>query len=219
MKFPNAAKGVKKLFTAQILEIVSLLTGICAVVMTIVTLINAANANEEGTLGFALGTGGFAIAGAILSVIAFIIMIVGLVQAGKDNQNFKTALAFVVIGIAAVVAGSGLQEVNPTLYHICQTVDKIAELVTTCYVIQGIMSLADWIGNPELLEKGRNIFRLIAVIFALSIIGMISYTLILLHPALAFIGYVIMCVSLLLSVIAYILYISLLAKARKVLAA
>jgi len=46
----------------------------------------------------------------------------------------------------------------------------------------------------------------------------VSYTFVLINPALAVIAYVIVCISMVVSIVSYFLYLSLLAKAKKMLA-
>ena len=109
MKFPNAENGVKKLFTAEILQIIAAVALAAAAVMGLVTLANAANENAGATLGFGAGTLVFSIGGAVVSLIAFILTIVGLVKASKDDDGFKTALAFIILAVVATIVGSCFQ--------------------------------------------------------------------------------------------------------------
>ena len=69
MNFPHAAKGISKIFTAEILQLISLVTGVVALVMGIVsagTLQNAATA-AAGVSGIILII--FAAATGVLSII------------------------------------------------------------------------------------------------------------------------------------------------------
>ena len=210
MNFPNAANGVKKIFTSQILEIVSAVAIFIGALMALIMLVSASNANEGATIGFGAGTLVFGLGG----MVASILYIVGIVKAGRDDHNFKTALTFVIFGIGVSIVGSFFQSTNTTVYGICTTIEKITDLCATCYVIQGIISLAEQLGNSVVANKGKTLLKVIFAVYAVAIIGVISYTLILINPALAVIGYVILCISLIISIVSYFLFLSLLAKAK-----
>lgn len=214
MNFPNAANGVKKIFTSQILEIVSAVAIFIGALMALIMLVSASNANEGATIGFGAGTLVFGLGGIIVSLVASILYIVGIVKAGRDDHNFKTALTFVIFGIGVSIVGSFFQSTNTTVYGICTTIEKITDLCATCYVIQGIISLAEQLGNSVIANKGKTLLKVIFAVYAVAIIGVISYTLILINPALAVIGYVILCISLIISIVSYFLFLSLLAKAK-----
>ena len=171
MKFPNAANGVKKLFTAEILQIIAAVALAAAAIMGLVMLANAANENAGATLGFGAGTLVFSIGGAVVSLISFILTIVGLVKASKDDDGFKTALAFIILAVVATIVGSCFQSSNTFIYNICTTLTKIADLCVTCHVILGIINLADQIGDDAVAEKGRTLFKVIIAVYVIAIIG------------------------------------------------
>ena len=85
-------------------------------------------------------------------------------------------------------------------------------------VILGIISLADQLGDDAVAEKGRSLCKVIIAVYVIAIIGVASYTFVLINPALAVIAYVIVCVSMVVSIVSYFLYLSLLSKAKKMLA-
>ena len=107
---------------------------------------------------------------------------------------------------------------NTFIYNICTTLTKIADLCVTCHVILGIISLADQLGDDAVAEKGRSLFKVIIAVYVIAIIGVASYTFVLINPALAVIAYVIVCISMVVSIVSYFLYLSLLSKAKKMLA-
>ena len=123
MKFPNAANGVKKLFTAEILQIIAAVALAAAAIMSLVMLANAANENAGATLGFGAGTLVFSIGGAVVSLISFILTIVGLVKASKDDNGFKTALAFIILAVVATIVGSCFQSSNTFDCGSCRRTD------------------------------------------------------------------------------------------------
>ena len=99
MKFPNAFSGVRKIFSAEIVELIGLLLLAAASIPAVIL-----QSNENVSLGVAVVALVFGIASAVLLVIGAILNIVGLVKAGKDEANFKTALSYVVISAVLAVA-------------------------------------------------------------------------------------------------------------------
>lgn len=100
MRFPNAAAGVKKIFTAEILALIG---AIATVIGTISALIAVAAAANNSTGGTAVAGGAsviFLLGAGVLGIIAFIMNIIGINSAAKDEASFKTALICVIVGIA-----------------------------------------------------------------------------------------------------------------------
>ena len=106
MRFPNASAGVKKLYTSEILSLIALIFALITAIAGFFT-IGVIDAGVDGAVNAGLGvTGVFTILTAILSLIAFILSLVGLSRAGKDEPAFKYALYATFIGIVvSVVVG------------------------------------------------------------------------------------------------------------------
>ena len=80
MKFPNAAKGVKKIFNAEIIALIAALgTGIGLIMSLIGSSKEAAQANAESLL---------VTAGAILIISGIIVLIAGIMNI-IGNQNYN----------------------------------------------------------------------------------------------------------------------------------
>ena len=217
MRFPDAFSGVKKLFTAEILQIIGVVAmGLSAIFLVLLgTSIDADNA-VTGLGSFALMSI-FAIGGVVVLIIAAILELVGLAKAGKDNKNFSYALYCVIVGIVFVIVGSFFQSSNPTVYSMCESANKILDLISTILIIQGVMNLADNLGDTEMVVKGAFIFKVIMGIYIFAIIGSITYAFMYPFLFLRFIGVICMCVSLVLTVVSYVLFIAYLARAKKML--
>ena len=110
MKFPNAYNGVKKIFTAEILSLIGTISLIIAAILVLATgamvETGAADAAVNETMGMAAGFAIFGLVGSILMLVAFIMNLVGILSARKDEGLFNTALAFTIIGIVAAVLTS-----------------------------------------------------------------------------------------------------------------
>ncbi len=110
MKFQNAATGVKRIFTAEILKLI-------------------ANANSQGgTIAAGVGTVLLIAAASILALIGGIMALVGIINASKDEGAFKTALILIIISLIAAVVG-GIFYQNATVQSICQIVQNLSSRV------------------------------------------------------------------------------------------
>lgn len=216
MKFNNAYEGVKKIFTAEIL---SLIVSICSTItqaLPVIALAAAASKSDTGTFASLGGFAVFAIGSIVLAIIAFILKLIGVSKASKDEPAFKIAFYMIFVGIAASVV-SGIFSSNPTVHSIVALVIDIIDLAVTVYIIQGIMNLAKKLNDESMVDKGKNIFIIIIVIYMLIIIAQIV-NLIIGSAAALVISAVVIIVSGILSIIQYFLYLSYLNKAKKMLA-
>lgn len=221
MTYPNAYSGVKKVFTAQILILVG-------AILAFIVAVAGAMATTDGTpsevaggaaMGAAIGAGALASVTAILMFIAFIINLVGLHQAGKDEHYFRTAFNLTIAGIAvAVIQGIVNAAVSETAASGVQIVSDLLRILVMIYVIYGIIEIAKAIGDEKLQKKGRTLLTFITVLMIISIVIRLVADIAGDHmadPALVAMG-AIGIVSALIVVISYILYLSLLSRAVKV---
>ncbi len=218
MKFPNAFSGVKKLFAAEILQIIGVVAMGFATVFAVLFSVSVGTDNSVTGIGSLFGLSILLSGGIIVFIIAAILELAGLVKAGRDEESFKYALYMIVIGLIAVIIGSCFQTSNTTIYNICDNVNRIADLVSTIFIIQGVMNLAVNLGDDEMVAKGSSILKVIIGIYAFAIIGSITYAILSSFPVFRVISLICFCVSLLLSFISYVLFIAYLARAKKMLA-
>lgn len=217
MRFPNAANGVKKLFTAEILSLISTVAMIIAICLAVVA---AAGSNAQnvtsGTIAAGMGTIILMAAAAVLVIIAGILALIGLIQASKDEVAFKTALIATIISLVAAVI-MGIFSRYSVVQSICQCIQNIMSVVVTVFVIQGIINLAGRLKEREIAAKGKTLMTILIVIFALAFVASLISAIF--GGALAStIAGIIALVALVLDLIGYIIYLTLLAKAKKMLA-
>ncbi len=217
MRFPNAANGVKKLFTAEILSLISTVAMIIAICLAVVA---AAGSNAQnvtsGTVAAGMGTIILVAAAAVLVIIAGILALIGLIQASKDEVAFKTALIATIISLVAAVI-MGIFSRYSVVQSICQCITNIMSVVVTVFVIQGIINLAGRLKEREIAAKGKTLMTILIVIFALAFVASLISAIF--GGALAStIAGIIALVALVLDLIGYIIYLTLLAKAKKMLA-
>lgn len=216
MRFPNAATGVKRIFTAEILLLISAIASVFGLGTLVVTLFAAKGGSQAGTFVAGGATAVFLLAASVLSIIAFIMNIVGISNASKDEAAFKTALICVIVGIIASVIGSFFMK-KTVLYSICNTVSSVAGLLVTVFVITGIIKLADQLNNAEVSNKGSNVLKMIIVVNVLAIIA--GFIVIILGGQTAsVVAGILALVAAVLNVVQYIMFLTYLAKAKVMLA-
>ena len=213
MQFPNALEGVKKIHRAEILD---LLSGIIALIAAIVAIVSMSAGGEDGGLGGLLGAGVLLIAVAVLSIIAFIMNIVGLNKGKLDEENFKNALYTVLVGIIASILlgaakeGSFLKDLGETLSSICR-------FLCSWYVCTAVISLADRMGDAEMSAKALKARKMLMTVWILSIVLEVISVLLAAFgagDALAIVSAILGLAAIVVSIIAYILYLKMLSASR-----
>ncbi len=218
MKFPNAARGVKMLFRAEILDLIASFTMIIAVALALVTAAGA-NANPDinaGTAVAGMSTIVFMSASVVLAIVAGVLALVGIIFASKDEVSFKTALIAIIIGVVAAVV-MGIFSGNATVNAICQSIQRVMDIIVTIFVINGITNLADKMHNIVVGTKGRRLLYIIVCVFVLSLIANII-VLIFGGMFASVTATIIALAAAVLEVIGYIIYLTMLAQAKKMLA-
>ena len=215
MKFPNAAKGISKIFTSEIL---ALIAAIATGVATILAVVMYASAKTNSTAGAAASGIGMLVLGlgaSVLLVIALILKIVGVVQASKDEDSFKMIIYLTIFTLIVAVVAAIFSRVT-FLNNIANAVSSIGSFVTTLLIILGIGNLGVQVGNDEVIDKCSSQFKLI---LGIGIVALLARFFCIFLPTIPAQGIVIALavVALVLNVIQYILYLSLLSKAKKML--
>ncbi len=219
MKFPNAHSGVKKIFTAEVLSMISaialLITAVLAFAADKLISSGAAETAAEEATGIAAALVIFGIVGSILMLIAFILNLAGIVSAMKDESSFKTALIFTIAGIAAAVLSSIFSK-NDVVKDFTQIIVNFAEMMVAYHVVRGIVCLAVRLRDTEMVERGSKVIvylmlayfvpiliHFISVLFSMKEEGIVSQVLAL--------------IAAVLSLFVYFIYLGYLGRARKML--
>ena len=101
MRFPNAHEGVKKIFTAEVLMLI----------VTLGTLIvNGLAMSQNRSDGLIAAAAIVLVVAGIISIIAFIMNLLGIIQARKDESKFTYALYAVIGGIVASLVQSAFPD-------------------------------------------------------------------------------------------------------------
>ena len=210
MKFPNAAKGISKIFTSEIL---ALIAAIATGVASILAAVMYASAKTNSTAGAAASGIGMLVLGlgaSVLLVIALILQIVGVVQTSRDEDSFKMIIYLTIFTLIVAVVAAIFSRVT-FLNNIANAVSAIGSFVTTLLIILGIGNLGVQVGNDEVIDKCSSQFKLI---LGIGIVALLARFFCIFLPTVPAQGIVIALavVALVLNVIQYILYLRIVIK-------
>ena len=174
MKYPNAYKGVSQIYKAELIAILAVIcTGIGAILA--IFGVGVADVGSEAVgAGFAISGALFVIATAVLMIISYILNIIGVGNAAKDEQGFKSALIAIIIGIIGSIVAAIFTK-NEVVVLIGQLISQICDILVYWFCIGGIRNLAERLRNRAIEDKANSFIKLIVGIYAVGILlGIIS---------------------------------------------
>ena len=218
MAFPNARKGTGKLFTAEVMQIISVIFAVVGVFSFFVAMHESNSLSTDyfivGSLGFiALIVIGVAI---IMSIVVAVLKMVGLWQAGKDARVLRVAFWLIIAqivffgGITYVFWNSAGEWLGFSIFEengirITTIAGELISMAVFVITIAGLNGLVRRANRPGIAVLGWVVLALIAIAFvaiATAVLLMNSWTIVIVFAALAGL------------IIAYILYLIYLAKAK-----
>ena len=216
--YPNAYNGIKKIFTAEVLSLISALIGVFAAIVAVVGLQHVdAGAEDIGSASAFVGGGLVLIISGIVAIVAFILKIVGVSNAAVDEPNFKKASSWILAGIVCSIATS--MTTDGTLLHLAASVlYTVCQLYVTMYVIDGVCSLAEKIGRTDFAQKGAKLKNIIIGIYVISLVLTVISKFVSGSDTMTVIAGVLAVIALIAMVIAYFMYLNLLSRAKQMLA-
>ena len=220
MRSPDAFIGIKRIYTSQILSLIG--AGL-AIIAAIFGIFGASNNLDSVAGGGALvGTGLLVLGAVILLIIAFVLQIMGVNTASKDETLFGKALMWLIIGIVVSIIDGFLQETGPVVSGIADTLKSVCQLLTTYFIIKGISSLADKMNNPEVKSLSEKTLKLTIGVYVVAIIFDLIGTFLggtssqATDAEVGSVG-IIGVIALFLSILAYIVFLVLLSRAKTML--
>ena len=170
MKFPNAAKGVKKIFNAEIISLIAALVGGAGLILG---LIGASNETDESA-----GTTLLAVSGALLIVsgiallVAGIMNIIGFIQAAKDEEGIKRAVLCTVFSALFAFVAAFFE--NQTgflggLGSVLSTIATVLNMLVALFMIGGLMNLSAKCNRPDMVKRGHSILTTIVVSYLITL--------------------------------------------------
>ena len=211
MTLPNACGGVKKIFIAEILEII----GTLLTVFGAVTLLGAAAYFIE-SIGDADVTGAIGVGstctliGLALAIVALILNIVGLRQASKDERDHMgKAFACAIITIILAVIVGVCQSMHWGAAGFFSVLQSITRLCMIVFTILGVSEVTQNIARQDVADMGPKVLTISVIAIVAAIIASIVGNVV---------GGVAAVVSLALMLVAYIVYLVFLGRATSALA-
>ena len=214
MRYPNAFKGVSQIYKAELIAILAVIcTGIGAILA--IFGVGVADVGSEAIgKGFAITGGVFVIATAVLMIVSYILNIVGVGNAAKDESGFRSAMIAIIIGIVASIV-AGIFSNKEVVCLLAQLVSKICDIMVFWFCIGGIRNLADKMNDRNIANKADSFTKLIIGIYVVGIVLAIIGSFV---KAGGFLDGFIDVAGAVCSIIAYLSYLSLLKGARDMLA-
>ena len=214
MRYPNAFKGVSQIYKAELIAILAVIcTGIGAILA--IFGVGVADVGSEAVgKGFAITGGLFVIATAVLMIVSYILNIIGVGNAAKDESGFRSAMIAIIIGIVASIV-AGIFSNKEVVCLLAQLVSKICDILVFWFCIGGIGNLADKLNDQVISDKADSFIKLIIGIYVAGIVLAIIGSFV---KAGGFLDGFIDVAGAVCSIIAYLSYLSLLKGARDMLA-
>ena len=213
--FTNAYEGVKKIYKAEIFALIASILFLVGSILS-ATGIQAGEETASGS-GLLIGGGFIVIAAAILLIIAAILNIMGVNRASKDEPAFKDALIALIIGIVANIVVSAFNG-NATVSSIGKSVANVMEILASYYICTGVINLADRLNDRAVSASGKKVRSILMGIWIAAAILNALTTLFGTNETMQVIIGSAAIVAGIISIVAYFLYISLLGKAKRMLA-
>ena len=212
MTLPNAYKGVKKIFTAEILQIISTLLLMISLVSfgTAVAAYNVSGGQAD------VAAGGLAIGsilmliGVALPILALVLILVGLKQASVDEPDrMGKAFSFSIATLVLTVLVCLFQALNWGGAVFFDVLAQICELCALIFTIMGVSEVTQNISRQDVADMGPKIIVIsVIAIVAAIIAGIIGNV----------IGGVAALISLVCLLVAYLVFLVFLARATSALA-
>ena len=160
MRYPNAAKGIKKIWIAEILGILATVLAVVLVIMVSASHIDTSMSGEEAaqaleTAKIAGPVVAFGVVMMLVMLVSYILNLIGILNASKDDVGFKNALWVLLASIAFGIGAAILQNSNPRAAHWLQVPSTLFELVVTIYVLDGIANLARNLGKNDIVDLSK----------------------------------------------------------------
>ncbi|MBQ9322145.1 MAG: hypothetical protein IJ239_07335 [Eubacterium sp.] len=223
MQFPNAYKGIRRIFTAEILTMIS---GI----ILLLTLTAGSGMLDEFAAGDMTTVSGPALAlasisglASIFALVAFFMNISGISDASKDEESFKKALLWLVIGIGASLVGSLAVNMNDIIASFAGIISSLCEYMIYYNVVTGIIHLAERLEDERVNALGQQTIRLLTIVYAVVII--VQLVMLVMTAAsgnaaqgtFAVAAVAVSVIAGIMSMAAYVIYLRVLAGAKKML--
>ena len=172
MRFPNACKGLKKVFFAELITLIALVPNTVSMVLFQV-LPEEINENNVEMLPAEVLVTVLSLVSLVLMTVAYVLNLIGYFTASKDNESFKKAMLLLIAGLVLTVV-SGIMENadgNPVLTNTFDSMEQILDLLITLTTVSGIVTLAVTFGNLKMVNSGKALYKFLFAVYMPTLIA------------------------------------------------
>ena len=171
--YMNVKKGLDQLFLAQILRIVELVLTILTTFMGALAIGMAFLASGGVASLFVVLTGLFAIVLVVAMIADFVLGLLGILNASKDEPLYKNALVWLVIGIVVSLIDSAITK-NTGIWKFLKSIlnagGSFCNFMVVYSVINATVTVAQAIGNIEVFNLGQQRANSFKTLYIVAII-------------------------------------------------
>ena len=218
MRFPNACKGLKKIFFAELISLIALVPYAVSLVL-IQFLPEEIDKNNAEILPAEVVVTILSILSLVMMTVAYVLNVIGYVTASKDNESFKKAMLLTIAGMVLTVV-SGIMENangNPILTNTFDSMENILDLLITLMTISGIVTLSVTYGDLRMVESGKALFKFLFAIYLPTLIAYVFVYLLRNTRSAAFLAVTVTFISFALNTVYSLLYLRYLYRAVNML--
>lgn len=205
MTFPNALEGVKKIYKAEILDLIATILMLVSGLAILLGLISKSSAGLISVLGGSV----VILVAAVISLIALIRCILGVKKAIPDEQNFQFAFYALIGGIIASVI-IGIFSSNATISDIGESINSACSFLTQYYIVTALIALAQRLNDGEMQAKATSVRKALMCVWIINIVLKVAGIFTQKSEALAIVSAVIGLVAIVFAIVAYVMYLKLL---------
>ena len=211
MRCPNASKGINKILASEIISPFSALFMVIAAVFAF-AIAEAPPTARKSSFEFAMALLFLAGTSAVLVIISFILMIIGLVQASRDESYFKGAIGLTVVNTVVSTVFAFFSN-NSFWNSFGNTVSGLLGFLTSIIVILALSRMAIALNDQNVVKSSGNLLKAIIIISIISFIARLCSLVLPSQTA----KLIVTCLACLLEIVRYVLYLVVLVKAKKML--
>lgn len=205
MNIENVRSCIKKLYTAELLQIIAGGLGILAAIFGFTAAasgVTAAMSGSDAGLIGAAASGLFVvllgIAIFVIGIIVIILQLTGLHTASREDPMFNYAFIAAVVGLILSFLDGGVS-IIPGMGIIANIIDFLVPVCNTAVIVcsvLGIRNAAQSEGRTEVVSLAQPIIIIQCIVLAINIIGSFVSFLSIIGSVLSLVGYIIYLVFL-----------------------
>lgn len=165
----NAREGVKKLFQAQVIELI-----VAAIAFILLIIVKIPGIPEA----VVAASGVISLVTIVASLIAFVLQLLGLRIGGEESKLLNLGFWVVVISLVITLADAIMQLARaPKLAtDICEIAVGLCQVLVSYFILAGVAEICLKFGEEKLAKKGQLLAYIGLALYALGVIlSAVSY--------------------------------------------